>query len=390
MSRRTHAMLALWLAGLLGCGPTRIVGGEDTATLGSESSGDSTDTGEEPEHCGYVALQSEYLPPVVMFVVDTSPSMGTLWDHDGDPDTPTQTRWASAHALIEDIAEVLGAGPVVGLQRFPSAEACPDPGPWGPSCADPSACSVAGEPELPLFEGAATQLSTALPGPSDELELKGASPAAAAYAKAVAELLGDSYEGSFRGIVLLTDGHINCGSEAEPPDNFTVYDESLRSLIEDAKLEHEIDTYVIAVDEAAEPQLVPGPDMIPDFDPRPSLHELGLAGGVAYRDPNQAYLSASDPDVLLVFSVEPPIETCAIELAFLPAGPPSPEQIPLVSWAVDGEPIPYVEAEACDAQTGWTWWVSEDVEAGEVVVFCGSACQAMNDGALMEGWYGCP
>jgi hypothetical protein len=397
---RVDVLAALGALALLGCGSSQTGSedaGETTVASGSSDSESTTQAAEEtgePMDCGSVTLQATYVPPIVMFVVDTSASMLAQWDHDGDPNTPTQSRWASARELIGLISETLvhhpqyGHLPVLGVQRFPSADACPSATPMMPSCADASACAVAMAPEVSLAQQDAVPLLAALPGPSPEpLEFPGGSPAAAAYASAVAHIVDAPFEETWSYVVLLTDGRTNCGADLEAPDNFAVYDSSLHSLVEDALAEHNIQTIVVAIDEAADPALETGLDQIPGYDPRPALNELAQAGGLA-----AGYFSASDLEQIAM-ALEGPDESpiCYIELVYTQAGLPTPEQIPLVTWTINGEPVPYVEPDACATQNGWTWIVGDDLPPGEIVTFCGQACEAMKtSGALIEGEYGCP
>src|SRR5690606_18532481 len=151
----------------IACRPplTSDVGGETSASSSSsgELSSASTDTGDVPEQdCGTVVIVNEHFEPVLMFVVDSSPSMLASWDHDGDPNTPAQTRWATAHQVIEDIGEVASRHALVGLQRFPAADACPSATPQDPTCTDASACTVASAPELGLTSDAFAQLSSVI------------------------------------------------------------------------------------------------------------------------------------------------------------------------------------------------------------------------------------
>ena len=378
------------LAGLLcalgsaACGSSQQSGGDDagetTAASGSEGAESSTGGGDEPMDCGGITITPEYIPPIVMYVVDTSSSMRASWDHDGDPNTPEQSRWASARELVALTAATIGHEDhpehghlgVLGLQRFPSADACP-------SCTDASACVIAAAPEVALAQQDHTALLAALPEPN--AELPGASPAAAAYASALEHVLANSEEDRARYVILLTDGHTNCSADLEPPDSLAAYDEDLHASIETAFFDHSVYTMVIAIDEAADP-LESGPDTIPNFDPRPALTALGQAGGVA-----SGYYSASEPDEILQALAGPgEILDCTIDLSWGPEGPPTAEQVDLVTWTIDGEPVPYLEPETCATEDGWTW-----LEPGQVVTFCGAACDAMKtSGTTIEGTYGCP
>jgi hypothetical protein len=250
-----------------------------------------------------------------------------------------------------------GHGPaVLGLQRFPSAEA--------------NACGVAPEPEVTLAEQDAAVLLAALP----ESEISGASPAAGGYASALEHVLAEWDEDRAAWIVLVTDGRSNCAA-----------DDELLSLVSDAFSEHGVVTLVVAIDEAADPSLESGPDSVP-VDPRPALHQLGFAGGHP-PDFMTGYWSASDREPLAHMLSDLIIDdpSCEFDLTHAEPGPPTPEQIPLVTWTIDGELVPLVELEVCDTEYGWAW-----VEPGMIVQFCGQACDDMQAAQVVEGIYGCP
>lgn len=389
MPRLRRIGLAVVMA-TIACRPPMAsqAGGDTSTSSGGESTSTSTDGSDVPEQdCGTVVIETEYFEPILMFVVDSSPSMLASWDHDGDPNTAAQTRWATAHQVLEAIGEVASRYALVGLQRFPAAAACPSATPQDPTCTDASACTVASAPELGLISDGFAQLSSVIPSvDAAAIEFAGGSPAAAAYASALAEVLADPHD-DYRAIILLTDGHINCGA-GQPPDGDATYDDSLRELIESAWLEHDVRTFVIAIDERADPSLALGPDAMPGFDPRPALHELGVAGG---GDMQPAYLRADDPYLARNFETEDGVLSCVIDLGQTAQGAPTPEQVPLVSWMMNGEPVPYVERELCDSESGWTWIVDDDTAVGETALFCGQACELFKqDGTVTIATYGCP
>ena len=356
-----------WLALGLGCGPSSTTSHEGSAGSSTEDGdGDEETDEDDPCKCGCVQILNNPHPPRIMFVVDASSSMATAWDHDGDPATPTQTRWASAHALVSWIADSWDPGALLGLTRFPSEDACPDATPMSPTCEDPSACSIADAPEHPLQWFGLGSLLAAIPGPDAAIdELAGGSPAAAAYASAVEHMLAmhDDHT-SLELIVLLTDGHANCGDALEPPASLDVLDDDLLVLIAAAFDDHAIQTVIVAVDEDAAPSLEPDNDRIPGFDPRPALSQWALAGGLA--QPPDNYLRASDPEVVHSLLDRPESNGgCWFDLTMTDVGPPSAAQVPLVTWTLDGEPLPLLDADSCATQSGWTWVANAEGEIGE-------------------------
>jgi hypothetical protein len=60
---------------------------------------------------------------------------------------------------------------------------------------------------------------------------------------------------------------------------------------------------------------------------------------------------------------------CTLDLSSLPDGPPTPNELPDVSFELDGASIPMLDD--CAAGNGWTWLI-----LGEHVRFCGSYCEA--------------
>lgn len=199
--RRSLLGLGLGLV-LAACGPGGPSPGAETRTeaeagdeLGESGAGEEageSESGEtgEAESCGDLWIVPAYVPPLLMLVVDESESMLAPWDHDGDPETPTQPRWHGARAVVELLGEIAGDKAVVGLRAFPGADACPEATAMSPSCADASACSIAAAPELSPAEGNGPALLDAIPGlDPDPILLAGASPAAAATEAAVDELV---------------------------------------------------------------------------------------------------------------------------------------------------------------------------------------------------------
>jgi hypothetical protein len=130
------------------------------------------------------------------------------------------------------------------------------------------------------------------------------------------------------------------------PESLAVPDPTLHELVEQAHVEGGIRTIVVAVDPDAGPDLEPGTDALPGFDPEPALHELALAGGApTFVDGEPTYFRADDPEALL-FALDP------------------------------------------FNQDGWTWIPGEE---GVLVTFCGQACEDFkNGGASFDGDYGCP
>lgn len=174
------------------------------------------------------------LPSAVELLVDVSQSMATKYiDHDGDPGTPTITRWNMLADALAEHLPALADGTDVGLQIFPAADA--------PAPESEGACAAA---VGPAGGASVDDLLGALP-PANATFMLGATPTASAFASANwrLQLIEDERP---RFIVVLTDGAPNCNSAATPPALFEEADDGARAWAEYA-YGMDITTYVVAV-----------------------------------------------------------------------------------------------------------------------------------------------
>jgi hypothetical protein len=369
----------------IGDDTTTAMSGSETST--SETSTfdtDETSTGEEPD-CGGFSIVPEFVAADLMLVVDTSSSMAELWDHDGDPMTPEVTRWSSAHAFIEALVTDLDGQMKLGLQRFPSAAACPAATLESANCTDADACLVASSPEVELVFEQGPMLLAALPAAdADAVEIVGGSPASAGFMAARDSLLAHRRRNA-EGIVLITDGRTNCGEGLSLPESFETYDASLAANVGDTFELDGIPTWVVGVDVDMTIE-TPGQDS-PQIDAFAALNDVSVAGGQPSEmgaEPRKFY-DVREPQALInALTPYCMVTTCDFDLTMMPEGPPAPSQIPLVTIEMAGSLLPYVED--CETEDGWAWIVE-----GEILSLCGSWCELLKDGDTpVDGHYGCP
>ena len=317
------------------------------------SDGSPPDLGQFP--CGgFTIAPGEAIPANVVIVVDTSASMAS--------------RWVSARSFLEQFVAEIDGDYSLGLQRAPSSDA--------------DVCLVEPAPEIGVGELHGEQILAALPEASS-LELAGGSPLAAAIISARDHLLEqESRSPSF--IVLVTDGGANC-AEPSLPEAIESFDENLVGLVSDIYNLDQIYTLVVGVDVAEQPSLPALPDS-PAVDTFAALNDIALAGGVPAGDgvgPRKFFQVDEVDDVVDGFVLFEDDPTCVIDLTMLEEGPPDPVQIPYVTIEMNGADVPYVLD--CENEDGWTW-----IEAGLVLSFCGSHCDAyMTEGVVVDGFYGC-
>jgi hypothetical protein len=321
----------------------------------------------------------------LMLVVDSSSSMVLeTWDDDGDPQTPEVTRWSSARALIEVLVAEFETTTVLGLQRFPSADACPNATAESPNCTDADVCPIADAPEVALGLDQAAAILAALPdADADGVEIAGGSPASLAVLAAGDHLLAQLIA-SPSTIVLITDGGANCGDGLSLPESFETHDDSLVTHLGELFNGDGIPTFVVGVDVGMDVAMA-GEDN-PQFDAFTTLNALALAGGMPWNfgmDPQKFYDVRNSEDLLVDLPPEQGLTECSVELTMLPEGPPQPAQWPLMTIELDGMPVPKVAD--CQTENGWAWIIE-----GEIFRFCGSSCEQFIDGAAVEGDYGCP
>ena len=355
--------------------------------------------------CGDVMVSIDVPPPPVMLVLDKSGSMvNNAWDHDGDPGTADETRWATLYTVTDFILTNFESSIKFGLQLFPSTAATT-------SCAnDPAcpACDVAATPEVPIAIDNRAAILAAMPAMSaDSDSVAGATPAAGGMVNAKAAL-DDAVANGDTGpaIVLITDGAANCGLQwANEPCEFPGDDTSASCELMDYfddQLEPLIAGYYANGDPGSVPTYVVGID-IQDVVSDPNseynfsvdntnvfteLNAIAEAGGVPQMGGSSSFYNATNEAELqaALSLIAGELTSCIIELD------PQPEvgQIPFVEFFMGGSTEPLAklditEAE-CDAglEDGWIW-----VEEGVSVMFCGTACDTLKMTLEVEGIYGC-
>lgn len=370
--RSSFAVLVVLLAG---CGPSAAGGSEGGTPSEGESSSttsdepvETSDEGMDEEYCGGFEIVPSFVPPNVVFIVDTSSSMLESWDHDQDPMTPEVSRWHGARTLLNQLLLELDPRIWLGLQRVPAAEVC----------------LVGATPEIELGEDQAGQILATLPdADASSLEIVGGSPLGAAWLSARDHLLAQT-ESSALAIVLVTDGGANC-SEPNLPEAVEVFDAELEGLVEAGYMEHGILTIVVAADVAeGQPSSAAQPDS-PAVDTYAALNAIALAGGIPWNggmEPQKFFDVGQLDELEQVFEIEGGTD-CTIDLTMVPGGPPDPDQIPLMVIEMDGLEVPYVVD--CANEDGWSWIVE-----GEILSFCGEHCEKLILGSPVEVFYGCP
>ncbi|MCA9547467.1 MAG: hypothetical protein KC613_23850 [Myxococcales bacterium] len=312
-----------------------------------------------------------YLAPDVMLVVDTSGSMvSNRWDHDRDAQTPAVTRWASTYRALGEVLTPFAPSARVGLQRFPSALACPQRN----ACYNMDACVTSPTPEVGLAPDNRAAILAALPGElAAEDAIKGATPASAGVRSALAELAAQGAGG--RGaLVLVTDGAASCNPRLPFPDYLETYDESLAPLVSAALADDGVSTFVVGI---AIPNAVVGAglDGSPEANPFERLEALAVAGGNERREEGVSarfYDAANEPQ--LVAHLTRIFETLTdptVDLSRLPGEGLDPD-LPL-SLVAGGAEVPALQS--CAEGDGWAW-----VSEGRSLRLCGSYLAAWRRG----------
>lgn len=217
--------------------------------------------------------------PRLMFVLDKSSSMGAGTRESAPPLLGRPSRWARAHALVEELTARVEGEAQFGALLFPSRYA--DVG------GDAVACDVLDVPDLPVGPYTSAQLVERLPA-ADTVDFAGGSPATQAMWTALHSLLAQPSGGAKAAIVLVTDGGANCADEDAPLAEF---DADLADVVAFARDTMEIPTFVVAVDPADAVQAIPA------VNPREALAALARAGGAAH--PETGFYAVDDADGVL-------------------------------------------------------------------------------------------
>ncbi len=347
--------------------------------------------------CGDVEVTLEATPPPVMLVLDKSGSMvSNSWDHDGDPGTAVETRWATLHRVVTFVLTNFENGIDFGAQLFPSTGACPN---GAGNCYNSGACVVNSTPEVNVQGSAQAAILAAIPpAGAGSSQIQGGTPAADGIRSAVTALNGLSLpDDTTPAIIFVTDGAANCGqglactglTDCPLLEN---YDNDLPTVVGDAFNNDGIPTYVIGID-IQDALLGSGNgNGTPEANPYVELNAVAVAGGVArpgtdkfYNATNEAELQAALDEIVGV------VATCEIDLTMPPNMPPDQTQVDqdLVKFNIGGMDVPRLDVDQATCESGsvdgWIWLVE-----GEQVLFCGTFCDQMKSTGQVDGDYLCP
>ncbi|MEZ4452294.1 MAG: hypothetical protein R3B09_22700 [Nannocystaceae bacterium] len=308
--------------------------------------------------CSGATWRQEIARVALLLVIDKSGSMvDSSWDHDGDPDTPSITRWRSVAAAIEGFAATHEATLELGLVLFPGLDATSEP--------TLAACPVAASPAVAVGPMHAAMILDALPDADAGPEtIAGATPGRAALEVAASHLAAEG-EGLARAIVLVTDGAANCDPDAvDDLSRFETYDPGIVDAAA-AALSDGIRTFVVGVDVAkgASPGIVDGePDGV---DLHEVLDAVAIAGGAALDDPAAKFLDAHDEAAILgsLEAIAAELLPCAF-VTIEPLAPPCSVEVRI------GESVYPGPAESCDGVDGWRYTAGGYAH----LELCGQAC----------------
>lgn len=361
MVRRWLVALALGVCACVerGTGETGSSGGDTSSGDATSSTGAATPTStgmsEATGSSATGAVCEPYtiepqIPTIdtrVVLLFDRSPAMLDPWDHDLDPQTPDEPRWASVRRAA--LAEVPGDDDVqVGLASWPTLDAEDGPGPE--ACAVTSALFTA-----PAAIDAATLGGLLPPEQPPPGSFVGGSPLRAGLLAAIDLVAPDP--GQPRAIVLVGASAANCAADPrasllEDPDAEVV---AAAQAVADAGVYLE----VIGVGAAETPNPVAVDGRPDEVAPLGMLTEVATqAGGSLWNVGSEAELQQAIGGLfhkMIDYS-------CTIDL--YPA--PGPDQV-VAGVRVAGQAVPGPLAD-CVSGSGW-WQPSADR-----VELCGDAC----------------
>lgn len=337
--------------------------GSSVPDLPDEPGDGDGDDHEQPPTCETTTAIASNVPPNVMLVLDKSRSMvNYTWDDDGMPQTDEVTRWTSLHATVDSITHQYQDGMRLGLTLFPSVEAT---GTYD------GGCLVDELPDVAVGLANAEAIMSAIPA-ADDMELYGATPAAAGITTALAHLesLDDGLPAA---MILVTDGAANCGLGTEGLDRFDLYDEDLPLLVADAWERAGIPTYVIGIDiqEVSEH---------PFTTPREKLDEVAQLGGVPQPGDVGFYDAGNAEALMLALDDIASSVSCSVQLGKAPSG------VDQLVVSIDGEVIPQIDS--CEQGDGWIF--SDPDGALDRIELCNASCDALLEVGEIEAEFLCP
>ena len=294
-----------------------------------------------------VRVRIPLLTAQIMLVLDHSPAMLDPWDHDGDPQTAEQPRWASVRAALLAVLPAQKEFSLdLGLASFPTADAADSD--------DAAACRVTPALIVPTSEAPPADVLAGLPPANPPPgSFVGGAPIRQALVEAL-PLIADAPD-SPRAIFVFANSAPNCDPNAT----------DLLESVDSAAVDAAASAFAAGVREfvfGIGASTTPNP---PQVDHRPDtatgdleLAALAGAGGGLYI--NVASEAALISQLAAQFEGEG--STCFIDVDPTPA----PDQA-VVGVRVDGDEVSMVED--CAAESGW-----HTVAGGTSIELCGAAC----------------
>lgn len=366
-------------------------GGSGNGAGGSESGGSQTGPGDPPmvtidagnnggaggadDECGGEAVEASQRVVNLLLLIDKSGSM------EGVPDGFDSDKWSSMKQAIADALEPVEEALNMGLQFFPD--------PANDASGDEASCGLPGGSDLTVDIRAGIDAVPMIEQALDDSAPTGATPTAAALARALdyyTEGAGADLEGD-RVVLLATDGGPNCNDSLECEATECTQNIEGICVIPDVNCcdgtptgcldaQGSIDQ-VIALRDAGVRTFVigiPGSEDYADV-----LDDLAEEGGAKANDTSPKYYEVSDGEalgeVLQSITIDL-VKTCEFQLEM------DPPELGKVNVFTDGEVVP-------KGDEGWTYDHSTDPPT---VILLGETCERIEtEGAdSIEFRFGCP
>ncbi len=340
----------------------------DGKTGGSSGEDDSVDETSNGEQCEQAEFSFTFTPetPNVMLVLDKSRSMSNLWDHDLNPGTAEISRYNSLHNVVDFLVSEFSDDINFGAQLFPSAAAFLD------EPTNDFSCLVVDPPEVSVGPNSAAQILAVMP-PANDFAFSGGTPAVAGLVSAIDHLKSEAPTGN-RAVIFITDGAANCSPDEAPDDTLFVYDEEVPNVIASAFNDDGIPVYVVGINILDEMGTKPA---VNAFE---AITDAAMVGGAPAPGPQPFYNAFNEIDLAdAVEQVVSDIE-CTVNLDVEPIFPEN------VGVTVDL--TPYGQVADCESGDGWTY--PNDAGPFNSILLCGSACDSIQNGGLVEVEYLCP
>jgi hypothetical protein len=345
--------------------------GSSTSDDADDDSTSSQSNDDGPIPCEVSEATLEPVPPNIMLVLDKSRSMITnQWDHDEDQNTPDVTRWYSLYQVVQFVVTTFNDQINFGANLFPSTAV--------PAVVQSvqEACHTWDQPEIPVAPNNAGNILAGIPGPDDDDDIHGATPAAAGFVVARDHLLGLN-PAIPRAIIFILDGAPNCMEGLNGLALWQTYDETLAAIVGEAWTNEGLPTYVVGIDISTE-QTADGGGDPQGIIPWEVMNELAEAGGQPlggnekfYQTTNQNELQAALQQII--------DDTLSCTVPLNPA-PGFPE---LLEVYIDNMQVP--EIADCDNEDGWMYTNANFDE----IVLCGSWCGELKSTGAVKAEYYC-